>query len=469
MPLDRLPRRPRLSVALGMLPNAPNNGPWLLTGRGAATLLDDLEKLPLSAAHLSRTVAIRHRWDSSHLEIEPIDALLPGGVYTLALQRKAAASPLQPLAAELRVDDAPSAGAAVRATFPPAEAAAVPTDLAFALLSFDGVVQGSERGIWIEDERGFAHPARVEQAECERYDTAAVSCMRVLPERPLEPQTRYALRSGSALTDGHGAAVSELRAVFSTQSAQQAEAPSWQPSACAMDEQALPIGCALISDERVELQLFQNPAVRVLAELDKQRIALLSAAITSPLRFGGLVPDRTYTLILESIDASLHAEQISWPLRTAPVLPTLAISEVNADPNGSEPAQEYIELWNFGSDVQSLAGLHLSDDPKQLGSPLPEQAWLAPGARALLVSDDFDALDTLDETPAPGSTLVRIGKSLTRAGLRNSGERLYLRTAEGHRVSTAAAQPAPREGQCLQRTTEDPRADWMLRECSPGR
>lgn len=422
----------------------------------------------MSAAHLSRTVAIRHRWDSSRLEIEPIDVLLPGGDYTLALPRKAAASPLQPLAAELRIDDSPLSGAAVRATFPPAEAAAVPTDLAFALISFDGVVQGSERGVWIEDERGFAHPAEIEQTACERYDTAAVSCMRVLPQRPLEPQTRYALRSGSALTDGHGAAVSELRAVFSTQSAQPQEPPAWQPAACAMDEQALPIGCALISDERVELQLFQNPAVRVLAELNKQRVALLPASMTTPLRFDGLAADRTYTLIVESIDASLHAEQISWPLRTAPALPTLAISEVNADPNGSEPAQEYVELWNFGNETQSLAGLHLSDDAKQLGSPLPEQVSIAPGAHALLVSDDFDPLDTRDQVPAPGSAIIRVGKSLTRGGLRNSGERLYLRTAKGHRVSAAAAQPAPRQGQCLTRATEDPLADWKLSECSPG-
>jgi hypothetical protein len=430
-------------------------------------LLDDLEKLPLSAAQLSRSVAIRHRWDSSRLEIEPIAALLPGAEYTLALPRKAAASALQPLAAALRVDNSPLAGAAVLATFPPAEAGSVPVDMAFALISFDGVVAGSEQGVWLEDERGFAHPAQVEEAACERYDTAAVSCVRVLPQRPLEPGARYALRSGSALKDGHGAALTELRAAFSTQRAAQEEPLAWQSAACAMDEQALPIGCALISDQHVELQLFQNPAVRVLAELDKRRIALLSAAASSPLQFGELVPDRTYTLILESIDASLHAEQISWPLRTAPPLPTLAISEVGADPNGSEPAQEYVELWNFGSAVQSLAGLHLSDDAKALGSPLPEQASVAPGAHALLVNDDFDPLDTRDQTPAPGSAIVRIGKSLTKAGLRNSGERLYLRTTEGYRVSTAPAQPAPREGQCLTRT--DRQEDWKLSDCSPGR
>lgn len=465
--LDRLPRRPRLSIALSAPPNAPSSGPWLLTGASDPALLDDLEKLPLNATHLSRSVAIRHRWDGERLAIEPLDALTPGGVYTLALPRKAAAGMKAPLMAELRVDDSAHAGAAVRATFPPAEAASVPTNLAEAVISFDGLVHGSESAVWLEDERGFAHPARAEAADCKLYDTAAISCTRLVPERALEPASRYVLRSGTALLDSHGAMITELHAGFSTRLDQQDEQPTLQSTTCALDEQALPVGCALITDERVELQLFQNPGVRVLAELDEQRIAVLPASMNAPLRFTGLIADRTYTLIVETIDGSRHAEQISWPLKTAPSLATLAISEVYADPNGSEPEQELVELWNYGSEPQSLAGLHLSDDPKALGSALPEQISIAPGARALLVSDDFDPHDARDPAPAPGSLLVRVGKSVTRAGLSNSGERLYLRSAQGHRVSAAPAQPTPREGKCLQRSAEG--SAWFLGECTPGR
>ena len=437
-----------------------------------AALLDDLEKLPLNAAHLSRSVAIRHRWRNRQLELEPIDTLAPGENYTLALPRKAAVSPVQALATTLQVDDSPLSGAALRATFPPAEARSVPSDLAFALVSFDGVVHDSEHGLWLEDARGFAHPARVEDIPCEAYDSAAIHCIRVLPSRPLEPGSRYTLRSGGALTDGHGATVTELRAEFSTQSALDPIVPVWQQTPCAIDELALPIGCALVTDQRVDFQLFQNPAMRVLAQLADQRIAVLPASMSSPLGFQGLVADRTYTLTLESIDASLHAEQISWPLRTAAPLPKLSISEVNANPHGAEPQQEYVELWNFGDESQSLAGMSLSDSASDLGAALPEQAVLAPGARALLVSDTFDPADERDPRPAPGSLLIRVGKSVTRAGLANTGERLYLRTAAGERVSTAPSSPTAREGQCLARATGDPRspdpAEWVLAACSPG-
>ncbi|HTU61938.1 MAG TPA: lamin tail domain-containing protein [Polyangiales bacterium] len=464
--LDRLPRRPRLGIALGAPPDAPNSGPWLLTGGSDTALLDDLEKLPLSATHLSRSVAIRHRWDGERLAIEPLDALDPGRVYTLALPRKAALGMKAPLVAELRVDDSAHAGAAVRATFPPAEAASVPTDLAEALISFDGIVHGSASALWIEDDRGFAHPARTEAVDCKRYDSAAISCTRLVPERALEPARRYVLRSGSALLDSHGAVVTELQAGFSTQLDLQDEPATLQATTCAIDELALPVGCALITDERVELQLFQNPGVRVLAELSEQRVAVLPASMNEPLLFTGLFADRTYTLIVETIDGSRHAEQISWPLKTAPVLATLMISEVYADPNGGEPEQEYVELWNFGNEAQSLAGLHLSDDPKAPGSQLPEQASIAPGARALLVSDNFDPHDSRDPAPAPGSLLVRVGKTVTRAGLSNSGERLYLRSADGYRVSTAPAQPTPREGRCLARNAQN--SEWSLAECTPG-
>jgi hypothetical protein len=471
VPLDRLPRRPRLSIALAMPPNAPNNGPWLLAGTSDAALLDDLEKLPLNASHLSRSIPARHSWDGQRLVLEPERELIAGAEYTLAVPRKAAIGSAQPLATALLVDDSPFAGAAARATFPPAEAASVPTDLAFALISFDGVVQGSEHGVWLADDQGLAHPARIEEVACAEFDSAAISCIQLLPDLPLEPARRYLLRTGRALIDGHGATVTELHAGFTTQPEQHQEPPAWQRRSCAMDEQTLPRGCALLSDERIELQLFQNPGVRVLAELAGQRIALLPASLSSPVRFDGLIPDHDYALSLESIDGSLRAEHLRVPLRTAPRLPTLAITELNADPRGREPEQEYVELWNFGAESQTLAGLHLGDSVNELGAPLPDQYTVAPGARALLVSDGYDPLDGRDETPSPGSLLVRVGKSLTRGGLTNSGERLYLRTATGYRVSTAPALPAPREGQCLVRSADQHGLgeDWTLADCTPGR
>lgn len=467
--LDRLPRRPRLRVTLPAQPPAfgPNMGPWLLRGACDLALLDDLAKLPLNAAHQSRSVAVRHRWAGGRLEIEPIDALVAGHTYTLALPRKAAMALPRPFTTELHVDASPLAGASLRATFPAAESAEVPADLAFALISFDGRVSGAPVGVWLEDERGLAHPAQSEDSACDDYDTAAVSCIRVRPTLPLQAASRYRLRSGRALTDAHGAAVSELDVAFSTQRQAGTQSASWQRSPCAVDEQELPFGCALLSDTSLELQLFQNPSVRVIARVQEQRIAQLPSATRTPIRFDALSPETVYALRFETFDASLNAEHSSWPLHTAATLPTLLISEINADPLGSEPEQEYVELWNVGPESVRLEGLLISDGVNELGTPIDGQVALPANARALLVSDSFDPADQSDVTPAAASLLVRMGKSVTRGGLANHGERLYLRTAAGQRVSSAPAEPPPREGQCLQRSGRD-RATWELSACTPG-
>jgi hypothetical protein len=465
VPLDRLPRRPRLRVTL-----RAQMTPWLLRGGCDAALLDDLDKLPLNAAHQSRSVAVRHRWDGEHLEIEPIEALAGGDTYTLALPRKAAMGLAQPFATELQIEDSPLAGAAIRDTFPAAESASVPTDLAYAVISFDGRVTGSESGVWLEDVRGLAHPAQSEDVACDEYDTAAASCIRLHPTLPLQAASRYSLRSGSALRDAHGAALTELHAAFTTQNGTQAEAATWQPGPCGVDEQSLPFGCALLSDISIELQLFQNPSLRVIAQLQDQRVALLPGT-RAALYFDSLTPDFDYTLSFETIDGSLNSEPGSWQLHTTTSLPTLAISEINANPRGSEPEQEYVELWNFGTEPVRLDGLLVSDSQSELGVPIPGHVSLPPAARALLVSDGFDATDTNDLSPAAGSLIVRIGKTITRGGLANSGERLFLRTLDAHRVSSSPAEPAAPEGQCLQRDEQNTResAPWRVAACSPGR
>jgi hypothetical protein len=472
--LQVLPRRPRLSIALRAQPSAPDQGPWLLDGAADAELLRDLQALPLTAAQLSRSVALRQRWDGQRLELEPVTALQPGGTYTFALPRKAAAGQPEPMMVELRVDDSPHAGAALRATFPPAEASAVPRELACAVLSFDGIVRGSARGVWLEDERGLAHPAVSKDVPCDEYDTAAFSCIELRPQAPLAAAGRYVLRTGRELTDDHGATLSELHAPFTTRAQDGQESAPWQGRPCAVDEQALPFGCALLSDTSMTLQLFHNPGLRVVAQLDDQRLALLPTAAAGTARFSELVPEHSYTLQLDTYDASMHNERRTWQLQTPAALPTLAITEVRADPNGPEPAQEYVELWNFGAAAVAMGGLLLSDSPAELGVALPDEPRLEPDAHALLVSDAFDAADARDEAPAAGALLVRMGKTVTRAGLANAGEPLYLRTADGQRISSAPGQPAARAGQCLVRTRVD--ADrledddaWSLAACTPGR
>jgi hypothetical protein len=72
---------------------------------------------------------------------------------------------------------------------------------------------------------------------------------------------------------------------------------------------------------------------------------------------------------------------------------------------------------------------------------------------------------------APGTRLVRVGASLTKAGLANAGEPLFLRDADQHRLSAAPARAAA-SGRCLQRRGSDPRSgrveDFVEAPCTPG-
>lgn len=474
--LERLPRRPRLQISLGTPLNPGIDAPWLLSGPCDDALLTDLDKLPLSAAHRASIVETRRRSRGPVIEIEPLAPLDSGAVYTLALPRTAAKHLSAAFTATLQVDDSPRAGASFRASFPAADAAGVPRDLAYALITFDGAISGAESGLWLEDDRGFAHPGASEIVACRDYDHAAVSCIQWHPQRPLAAASRYTLRSGAALTDAHGATIPELHVSFATQSDDDAEAPpQWQRTICGVDEQELPVGCAMVGDTEIGLRLSRNPLVRLVVELGAERFAVLPSAGSTQLRFGELAADSDYTIKLTTYDARLYSETNTWLLRTAAPLPTLSITEVYADPVGREPDQEYVELWNYGGASLELGGLLLSDNLEDLGRPLASEVRLAPDARALLVSDAFDAAAPEDVSPSPGCLLVRVGKALTRGGLSNAGEPLFLRTAQGVRISAAPDSPAPAPGQCLVRASDDPRhgePGSFVRSaagCSPGR
>jgi hypothetical protein len=159
-----------------------------------------------------------------------------------------------------------------------------------------------------------------------------------------------------------------------------------------------------------------------------------------------------------AIDASGSPQEERFSVRTASDLAALSISEVRANPLGSEPAQEYVELWNFGARPLPVQGFSISDAPDEPGTRIVPDAILPPGARALLVSDAFDSTSDTDVRPAPGAILLRVGPTVTRAGLANSGEALFLRDREGRRLSAAPATPPPRPGVCSVRECEDPRS-----------
>jgi hypothetical protein len=455
--LRALPRRPRFELTLpAKLDAQVDVGPWLFAGSADQPLLQDLDRLPLTAATQSRRVRTRAQVTGHTVLLEPSVALHRGATYAVALSRSASAFVEHGWAAEVRVADSMSAGAALRRTFPAAGAADVPTELTFALATYDGEVSGYEAGLWLEDASGYAVPGHPELIACDAYDTDAISCVRWLPDAPLGAGSRYLLRSGNALRDARGAELEELRAEFTTslEAASGESTPLWHEARCGLDEQAFGAGCALLGDDHIELRIAAAPNTRIAVELSGQRSAQLPDAAGAQLGFRDLQPESEYALRVEAHDAALHMEQATFMLKTAPPLARLTISEIYADPNGTEATQEFVEVWNYGDRALALSGVTLSDSAAEPGTPFDGTLALPADARALLVPVEFDPASALDPTLAQGTRLLRATRTLTRAGLSNAGEPLYLRDGEGHRLSAAPA-IAARRGQCLVRSTND--------------
>lgn len=169
----------------------------------------------------------------------------------------------------------------------------------------------------------------------------------------------------------------------------------------------------------------------------------------------------------------LFGETIAIDLELEPhrSLPELHLIESLADPIGPEPAQEYLVLYHAGAEPASLDGYRISDSPFRPGDPFPAGAAIAPGARALLVSDLYDPAYPGEPSPPPASAIIRFSGSITSNGLANQGEPIYLIDPEGRRVS-AMPRVEVREGSCLlARSIEDRRTNadrFLIGECTGG-
>jgi hypothetical protein len=158
------------------------------------------------------------------------------------------------------------------------------------------------------------------------------------------------------------------------------------------------------------------------------------------------------------------------PIATTEPLAPLTITEICADAEGPEPAQEWVEIANVGDAAVSLEGLAISDRDDLAGTPLGSTRVLVPGARVILVGEGFDP--DLAGAP-PGAPLVTVGRTIVASGLANGGEPLYLRDAQGHRLAHVPAL-AGEEGRCVvRRDGGEPRADAITEfhydACTPGR
>jgi hypothetical protein len=115
-----------------------------------------------------------------------------------------------------------------------------------------------------------------------------------------------------------------------------------------------------------------------------------------------------------------------------PRLPPLAITEVLANPAGSENTQEFVEIFNAGSETEALGGLLLAD---KAGSDALPETFLPAGAYAVVVPEAYNPTDGNDPAPRDGTLIVRVPGRLAGDGLANTGEPVRLLTADGFVIS----------------------------------
>lgn len=227
----------------------------------------------------------------------------------------------------------------------------------------------------------------------------------------------------------------------------QLHAPPPAPGPCTAACYAAGPGCLCPMDDRAritgpEASVFW--VLRVGAELLLRETHAGSAFVVP-----GLIPTSPQTL--SGSWFGLQGRQFPFEVSfvTASAVPHAVINEVYADPNGPEPAQEWLELVNSGTVALNLEGYALEDAG---GTTLLPNLELPPSGFAVVVNDTYQPDPDFDPLPDPSARLVRVER-LGKGGLSNAGELLRLRTPDGELVSRFPSYPAPKPGVSVARKT----------------
>ncbi len=469
---ERAPRRPIVELDLSR-PIAAD-GVYLFgpAAQPIEDLTDDLGRAPLRLVNERARIPVEILPVGSTLRLIPstleVDEDYVVAVASWAASTEDAARLDAPFLATLHIASVQS-GASVTDTWPADGAAAVPIGLRFAAVRFDDAV-ASLAGIRLEGPEGVVR-TQVERTECGVVGWPAGECVTLTWNGSLEPHRRYRLIVDEGVTDRGGAPVGPWSASFETGAARVGEI-HLLPTPCGIDEIALGPLCVVADDESIALRGLANVPVRAFIDVATRRIGAVAPRGEFAMRVADLASDRPLALRLLLEDASGATFVEDLEVRTTPPLANVTITEVRADARGPEPRQEYVELLNSGTVPVPLEGWSLSDRVDREGDVLGAVPSLAPGARALLVAAAFDP-EHPDDPPVPeGVPLIRVDGTLASGGLSNAGEPLFLRDADGRRVSFVPAMPAPGPGICWVRrgmSRAGTPADFFAAPCTPGR
>jgi hypothetical protein len=310
---------------------------------------------------------------------------------------------------------------------PPSGTADVATNLATVIVSFPEAVLPAGAGPdALLQPAGSGRPTPLQlgaELPC------AARCYAFSPAAELAASTAYTVKlpaNALQFLDGKPVQASDAGA-FTTGAAPDSFAPRVEAFTLQVVE-----GCAAVhvaADEQVRAQ--------VLLGSNGVETALASAKVGLTLDFSQRLPD---------LLADPHAQAVAriWdrsgnqalstplPFSLPPPAPRVVITEVLANPAGSETTQEFVELYNAGTAAVALSGWSIED---KTGKDVLPEGMLLPGAYALIVSDAYNPADGKDPAPAGGTLLVHVTGRIGSDGLSNSGEVVRLVCPDGQVVS----------------------------------
>ncbi|MBX7191271.1 MAG: lamin tail domain-containing protein [Sandaracinaceae bacterium] len=474
-PFDALPRQPRFEIVASRPLLADPEALFVIEGEVDDALREDVSRRPLTIATRARRIDAAIERDGTSVTLTPRAPLAPGAPLAVIVAGFAASDEGESLgSAEIvagSVSREARAGARVVGAFPADGTLDVPLDAAPLVLAIDGDVLLGASPVRLEVGDAVSAP-RVSLVRCEPLGFAEVTCLWVEWATALAPASPVVIETTDDLRDATGAVIEPVAVHVTTSSGPDLAPPSLiAPSACAID--AAPDrtrACVIATDRSWRADLVADEPVRV--ELTYGGGALRAIAPRGEARMGlaGLEASARLDGTLTLVDLAGRRTAIPWVIATTPPLAPITITEVCADPEGPEPAQEWVELANVGAASASLEGLSLADREDDEGQPLRSSRVLVSGARVLVVGEGFDP--DLAGVPA-GTPLVTVGRTIVPSGLSNAGEPLVLRDGEGHRLAFVPSL-ATEEGRCLGRLEPealraDAIEDFHYSACTPGR
>ena len=476
---NALPQWPRFRLSAVLSP--PPADLHLLPEALSDDLLADLSRAPLTKARLRAHVPLAISRDEADTEIswlQPVQALLPGRHYTLAVPRTAETADLLrghvPVAIEMQVLAAPAAGARLLASVPAAGEHTVAPELRAVWLAFSGRLSSCagfqlHRVVPTQIEPPLALRSTATAIDCQLVDYRADTCCLVTLDEPLATATRYEIQP-TDVQDAYGAPPVGTEVFFRTAERAQA-APLLIASDCEPFEHSVDGElCVRLSDRSVVLRVNAAAGLLTTVELGARTLRRLLPVGASTLTVSALHPLQTYTGSVAFSTAYGPVERRTFAFTTLAPLPPLHISEVLADPLGAEDRQEYVELNNASDGTVVARGLRLG--PSATHANLLPELRVAAHARLLLVPSGYDATAPSEPTPPAGAPRVYLAEPLTGNGLNNRGEAIGLWDASGALISQSPAVMAG-EGRCLHRRGDncnrqaDP-DDFTIDDCSPG-